>query len=200
MKLSHTPAVVIAVLAAAVALAACGSSTSSSSSSSSSSAGGAGAAGNFSARRAKLAACLKEHGVTLPARPAGAGGGGSGFGGGPPANGSAAPPRRGGGLFGGRLASNPKFRAAFQACGSGLRGRLGGAPRRAAITQFVTCVKQHGYPLPQPNFSGTGPIFPARIQRNAKFQAASRACQSLLAPRGPAGSQSGSGSGSPPSA
>jgi hypothetical protein len=200
MKLSRTPAVVLAVLAAAVTLAACGSSTPSSSSSS----GAVGARGAALAGRSKLVACLKQHGVTLPARPQGAGApGGYGSGGGPPANGAGPLPqtrRRPGGPFGGRFSSNPKLRAAFQACGADFRGRFGGAPRRAAIEQFVTCVNKHGYKLPQPNFSGPGSIFPARIQRNAKFQAASRACQSLLAPRGPAGSQSGSGSGPPPSA
>ncbi len=54
----------------------------------------------------------------------------------------------------------------------------------------MTCVRQHGYNLPSPNFSGKGPVFPANIRSNAKFQAASRACQSLLVP------QRGSGSGS----
>ena len=44
------------------------------------------------------------------------------------------------------------------------------------MTKFVACVKQHGYNLPAPNFSGKGPIFPATIERNKKFQTAARAC------------------------
>jgi hypothetical protein len=186
MKLLRTPAVLAAVLAAAVVLAACGSSTSSSSASAAST------TGSVSARRAKLAACLKQHGVTLPARPAGAGGpggqsgAGGGYGGAPPQGGSILPGtgRQGRGFFGaGGARANPKFRAAFQACGGAFRGRPGGALGQTAIKRFVACVNQHGYKLPQPNFSGSGPVFPAGIQSNKKFQAASRACRSLLAPR-----------------
>jgi hypothetical protein len=87
------------------------------------------------------------------------------------------------------------MRAAFQACGArlgfgaggrGFRGRIS----HAAINSFVTCVKQHGYNLPAPNFSGKGPIFPRNIETNAKFQAASRACQNLLIPTRPGGGSS----------
>ena len=105
-------------------------------------------------------------------------------------------PRRGFFGGGGAFANNPKLRAAFQACGArfgfgaggqGFRGRLS----RANITKYVTCVRQHGYNLPSPNFSGKGPVFPANIRSNAKFQAASRACQSLLVPPRPSGSGTG---------
>jgi hypothetical protein len=188
-------------------VAACGSASSSSTTSTTtaasaagSGAGGASGGGASSTRRTALAACLKQHGVTLPARPPGAPGGAPG--GAPPSGGTgttgtgttgtSTTPRRG--FFGGGgFASNPKLRAAFQACGAkfgfgaggrGLRGRLS----HTAITKYVTCVRQHGYNLPNPNFSGKGPVFPANIQNNAKFQAASRACQSLLVPARPAGS------------
>jgi len=136
-----------------------------------------------------LAACLKQHGVTLPARRPGAGGGppGSGSSGG---SGTGTTPRRG--FFGGGFANNPKLRAAFQACGA--RFGFGGGQRfrlsRTAITKYVTCVRQHGYNLPTPNFSGKGPVFPSNIRGDAKFQAASRACQKLLAPPRPSGSTS----------
>jgi hypothetical protein len=184
----------VVVLALGGLTAACGSSSGSSKSTSSSTtaSGAAGGAGGANpARRAALAACLKQHGVTLPARPPGAGGGpppGSGGGSdGTGTNGTGTTPRRG--FFGGRggFANNPKLRAAFQACGArfgfgrgagGFRGRLS----RTAITRYVTCVRQHGYNLPTPNFSGKGPVFPSNIRGNAKFQAASRACQNLLAP------------------
>ena len=166
----------VAVLAVGALIAGCGSSSNSSQTTTSSTTASAAAGGApNAARRAALAACLKQHGVTLPARPAGAGGG--------PPPGSATTPRRG--FFGGGgFANDPKLRAAFQACGA--RFGFGGGQRfrlsRTAITKYVTCVRQHGYNLPNPNFSGNGPVFPANIRSNAKFQAASRACQSLLAP------------------
>ena len=202
-------------------VAACGSASSSSTTSSTttaasaagSGAGGASGGGASSSRRTALAACLKQHGVTLPARPPGAPGGGA-PGGAPPSGGTGTgttgtgttgtgttgtgtTPR--GGFFGGSggFANNPKLRAAFQACGAqfGFRGGAGGGFRgrlsRTNITKYVTCVRQHGYNLPNPNFSGKGPVFPANIQNNAKFQAASRACQSLLVPARPGGAGSG---------
>ena len=200
------PAVLLVIAAlAALCLAACGSSSNTSSTSRSSAASAASGSGRNSAARTKLVACLKAHGVTLPTRRPGAGG----YGGGPPA-GSGAPGGAGpyggggpgffgggGGGAGGRF-SNPKFRAAFQACG----GRAFGGARRAqftktGITKFVACVKQHGYTLPKPNFSG-GPIFPVSVERNAKFQTASKSCASLLRPSGapPAGAGAPAPSGS----
>jgi hypothetical protein len=200
-------ALTLMAVSAAGLLAACGSSSSPSSSSSSASAaagGAAGAAGGGpagAANRAKLVACLKQHGVTLPTRPPGPRPGtgtgttpGAGQPGGGPAPGATGARRRGffgGGAGAGRF-NNPKFRAAFQACGAaGGFGRRGGTPARASIAKFVTCVSQHGYKLPKPNFSGQGPVFPAKIETNPKFIAASRACQAQLRP--PAGSAAGGG-------
>jgi hypothetical protein len=184
------PALMLTAALVALCLAACGSSSSTSSSSSAGSAGSSGSGGaaapsGSGANRTALAACLKAHGVSLPARPAGAGqrpangaGGGPGFFGGGGG---------GGGAAGGRFANNPKLRAAFQACGG---GRASGGRRltlsHAAVTKFVACVKQHGYNLPSPNFSGKGPIFPASISKNTKFQTAARACQADLRPAGAA--------------
>jgi hypothetical protein len=210
---SRRLAVALVCLAVGSLVAACGSASSSSSSSSStttttasSGAGGGGAGGagsNFSAQRAKLTACLKSHGVTLPSRPAGAGGappaGGAGSGGGTgTGTGTSTTPRRRGGFFGaGGAAANPKLAAAFKACGANFGaggGRFRGQISHTAVTKYVTCVRQHGYNLPAPNFSGKGPIFPANIQSNAKFQAASKPCQSLLVPaRG--GAPPGGGTG-----
>ncbi len=175
-------------------IAACGSASGSSSSSATTStsttaSAAAGSGGPNATRRAALAACLKQHGVTLPARPRGNTGPrpGSGGGTGTTGTGTGTTPRRGfffGG--GGGPAANPKFRAALQACGAkfGFRGGRGfrGRITHTTITKYVTCVRQHGYNLPNPNFSGKGPIFPANIQSNKKFQAASRACQSILVP------------------
>jgi hypothetical protein len=201
---SRRVAVALVTLVAGGALAACGSASSGSSTSSttasassgsgsgSSTTGGGSATGPNSARRAQLVSCLKAHGVTLPARPAGSpppGGAGGGTGTG--TTGTGTTPRRGF-FFGGGGARNisPKMQAAFKACGAnfGFRGGAGGFRGRishAAITSFVTCVKQHGYNLPSPNFSGKGPIFPRNIESNAKFQAASKACQHLLIPSRP---------------
>ncbi len=61
------------------------------------------------------------------------------------------------------------------------------------MTKFVACVKQHGYNLPTPNFSGKGPIFPAKIQTDKKFQAAARACASDLRPAGAGAGAPGTG-------
>ncbi|MGO9495948.1 MAG: hypothetical protein ACLQA5_04440 [Solirubrobacteraceae bacterium] len=201
----------LVTLVASGALAACGSSSSgsttssttaaaSSSGSSSGSASGTAGSGAGSARRAQLVSCLKSHGVTLPARPAGAGappgaGGGSGSGTG---TGTGTTPRRGF-FFGGGGARNisPKMQAAFKACGAnfGFGAGGGGAFRgrisHTAITSFVACVNQHGYHLPAPNFSGKGPIFSRSIETNAKFQAAAKSCEHLLIPARPSGGSSG---------
>jgi hypothetical protein len=182
-KRSRSLAAVATAVIVAACVAACGSSSSSSSSSST-----AAAASGGTASRAKLTACLKQHGVTLPSRPAGGGYGpppGAGKGNG---NGSGGGGLRGGGLGGrqGRF-NSPKFRAAFQACGAaaGFRGRRGNfRPSAAAIAKFASCVKQHGYTLPKANLSGKGPVYPVKIERNAKFQSASRACQAVLRPAG----------------
>jgi hypothetical protein len=189
-----------AVLAATCALAACGSSSNQSASRSSST------TRSGTSSRSSLFACLRQHGVTLPNRGAGAGppGGAPGGGGAAPGDGApgagGAPPAGGGGFPGGGaggIANNPKLRAAFQACG-GRNFRFPGAPgrfrlARTAIDKYVACVRKHGYNLPSPNFSGKGPIFPAKIRGNAKFQAASRACQSLLVPARPTGTATTSG-------
>jgi hypothetical protein len=198
------------VLVTALVLAACGSSSNTSSGSGnagSTSASAAAGGGQSSATRTKFVACLKAHGVTLPNRPAGARRhpNGSGEGGGPPAGGA---PRAGGGsgfFFGGgngaqggaagRL-NNPKFQAALKACGGAQFQRRRFTPDKAAVTKFVACVKQHGYDLPTPNFSGKGPIFPAKIEQDKKFQAAARACASDLRPQGGPGAPGAAGGGS----
>jgi hypothetical protein len=191
----------VVVLALGALTAACGSASSSSTTSSTTTTASAAAgSGSNATRRAALTACLKQHGVTLPARPPAAPGGGTGTGRtgtgttGTGTTGTGTTPRRG--FFGGGgAAANPKLRAAFQACGAqfgfGGGGRFAGRLNRTAITKYVTCVRQHGYNLPSPNFSGKGPVFPANIRTNPKFQAASRACQSLLAPPRPNGSGTG---------
>jgi hypothetical protein len=202
LSIRRLPAVTLMVAVAALCLAACGSSSTGSSSaaasaSSSSSSSGSGSGSGFN--RTKFASCLKAHGVTLPTRPAGAGhrrpgaGGGGGFFGGGEGGGAAG----GGGAGGGRFA-NPKLQAALKACGgANFAGRRRFTFSHAAVDKFVACVKQHGYDLPAPNFSGKGGVFPASIEKNKKFQAASKACASDLRPTGaPPGG--GAGGGAPP--
>jgi hypothetical protein len=170
----------LAVIAAGGLIAACGSasSTSTSSAAASATAASSTSSGAGTARRTALVACLKTHGVTLPARPAG------GFR--PPTGtgtGSSTTPRPNGGFF----RSNPKMQAALKACGANFGGGLGGGRflgrvSHTAVTSYATCLRQHGVSVPAPNFSGKGPVFPASIRSSAKFPAASRACQSLLVP------------------
>ncbi|HEY4825578.1 MAG TPA: hypothetical protein VIH85_02370 [Solirubrobacteraceae bacterium] len=194
---------ILLALALGCVIAACGSASSSSSTTSSSASSGSSGtttttAATGSARRTALAACLKQHGVTLPSRPAGAppggasgGAPGSGTGTGTGTTGTGTTPRRGFFGGGGGFANNPKLQAAFKACGANFgfrRGNFAGRLSHTAVTKYVTCVRQHGYNLPNPNFSGKGPIFPANIRTNQKFIAASKPCQSLLIPPRPSGS------------
>ena len=183
----HTPTrralLALAALATSALIGACGSSSSSSSNQASSSTSAAAASSGSGTNRAALTACLRKHGITLPAG-AGAPGGGAPPAG-PPSGGSGAP--AGGsppsGLPGG--ANGAKLQAAFKACGANFPARRNGAAvPRQTIQKYVTCVRQHGYKLRNPNFSGNGPVFPASIRSSAKFQSASRHCQNLLAPAG----------------
>ncbi|MDX8151066.1 hypothetical protein SK069_05640 [Patulibacter brassicae] len=187
------------------------------------SSGGSGTTAEGNRDRAKIQACLKEKGVELPERPAGAGGGSGGpadGGGGPggygPPDGaggpSGGPPDGppGGGLPGdgaGRTRTSPtppgggmssadreKFQKALQECGGASmngRGGMGGrrpnmdsAEDRKRVRAYVTCVRKNGYDLPDPDFSGNGPIFdPDDVDRDdATFRKASAACQSELRP------------------
>jgi hypothetical protein len=223
VKLLCPPAVVAVTVAASLTLAACGSSNSSSSSASGtgtqsagSSTTGTNGTGNGTGRgmmTAEVQACLKKEGVTLPSRPTGGGNGN----GGPPQGGGYGLPGAGagagagrggyGGGFGGNMSSTQraKMQAAFKKCGVTF-GQNRGAPGagmqrpdttstayRAAVTKYTACVRQNGYDLPDPDFSGKGPIFAAKIQKDATFQAASKKCQSLLANATGAG-----GGGQPP--
>lgn len=106
---------------------------------------------------------------------------------------------RAGGARGGRQlseADREKLMAAMQKCGGqvgpgaaggGGRGRrpdVDDAAYRRSITAYVACVRKHGFDLPDPNFSGKGPIFDAKKvdQQDPSFQKASTACQSELRP------------------
>ncbi len=179
-------ALLATVIAAGYLIAACGSSSTASTFKTTASSGSS-SSGTGRGANATLAACLRKHGVSFTA------GGGAPGGGTPPsgAPGSGGPASAGSTTGGpppgvpGSRAGGSKFQAALKACGAKLPS--GAAPRstgfsREAIQKYVSCVRQHGYKLLNPNLSGTGPVFPSSIRSNAKFQAASRSCQGLLAP------------------
>jgi hypothetical protein len=106
-------------------------------------------------------------------------------------------------------AQRQKLQAAMQACGADFGGRGGAAGRgdgrrpdvtstayRKAIRAYTACVRKNGYDLPDPDFSGKGPIFDAKKvdQDDATFKKASAACQSTLRSAQPqGGSANGSG-------
>jgi hypothetical protein len=172
------------VIALAALVSACGSSSGSKTSSSAS------ASANAGGNRAALVACLRKHGVSLPTG-GGAPSGGAPGAGTPPTGSGGAPPTGGAGGSGpsgfpGGGAGGSKFQAAFKACGAKFPSRGPGAGNfsNQTIQRYVTCVRQHGYHIPNPNFSGKGSVFPASVRSNSKFKTASRACQSLLRPTG----------------
>jgi hypothetical protein len=170
-----------AIATTGLGLAACGGSSK----------GSAAASSQGSGNRAKVAACLKKQGITLPQRPPGertpgrgpGPGLGLGLGGGPPRGGQSS-------------ATRTKFRAALQKCGVTFRrGGFGRGPAfRQALVRFAACVRRNGYNLPAPNTSGNGPPF-NRGQVNPndlKFKAAAMKCQGLL-PRRPTNGPPGGG-------
>jgi hypothetical protein len=196
----------LVALTAALGVAACGSSTNNGTTKTTSKNGSATTTKSGSGKgtsQTAFATCLKQHGVTLPKRPAGGFRGGVGGRTGTnaaPPSGTSTTGRRfgpggGGGFAGGGFAGgNSKFAKALKACGSKLgsqagrfggQGFPGGAPRRgqpqfttAKLKAFVTCVRKNGYAaMPEPNTSGK---FPSSVQKNAKFQAASQKCVSIL--------------------
>jgi hypothetical protein len=163
---------VLALVAAALVLVGCGgssgaSSTETTTTASSSKQGGPGGMFNIS-EEAKT--CLKEKGVELPGFKGGEGG--------PPSTGEK--PERGempgggeggppGGGFGG--AGSEEMKKAFEECGveapefKGGPGGTGGKPNtnsaafKKQVNEYVACVRENGYELGEPNFSGEGPVF-----------------------------------------
>jgi hypothetical protein len=125
-------------------------------------------------------ACLKEKGVELPEFKGGEGG----------------PP---GGGFGGE--GSEEMTKAFEECGvetpefKGGPGGAGGKPNtnsaafKKQVNEYVACVRENGYELGEPNFSGEGPVFEKSESESAEFKKASAQCQELLG--GPGGSQTG---------
>jgi hypothetical protein len=161
-------------------------------------------------------ACLKEKGVELPEFKGGEGGppsggeapegmpqggeapeGGMPEGGKPPQGGEGGPPAGG---FGGE--GSEKMTKAFEECGVEMpefKGGPGGegAPNmntaafKKQVKEYVACVRENGYELAEPNFSGEGPVFAKEESESAAFKKASAQCQSLLGGARAGSSESG---------
>jgi hypothetical protein len=205
----------LALLIGALVLAGCGGSSGSSSggsstessttasSSGSEAATGEGKGGMFNISE-EAKACLKEKGVELPEFKGGEGGppgaaegempepGEKPEGGEMPEGGEGGPP----GGFGGEQSEEQK--KAFEECGvetPEFKGGAGGKPNtnsaafKKQVNEYVACVRENGYELGEPNFSGEGPVFEKAESESAEFMKASAQCQELLG--GPQGSQSG---------
>jgi hypothetical protein len=150
-----------------------------------------GARGGMSSISAEAKACLKEKGVELPEF--------KGDEGGPPAD--AEKPQGGppGGGFGG--AGSEDMKKAFEECGveaPEFKGGPGGAAGRPNVNsaafqkqvkEYVACVRENGFELAEPDFSGEGPIFEKAESESSAFKKASAQCQDLLG--GPQVSRSG---------
>jgi hypothetical protein len=76
----------------------------------------------------------------------------------------------------------------FYARVGGTTGRCG-LPRRVGLEirrvmlkflpAWISCIARNGYKLPTPNTSGIGPVFPAALQRDDKYRAAAKHCESI---------------------
>ena len=179
---------VLAVLAA-VLFAGCGGSGGGESSSEEGGAASpeqAGGPGGFAEVSEETRSCLKEKGVELPEPGQG----------GPPAGGppEGTPPE--GGPPQGFGKDGAKMKKAFEECGVELpQGKPEGPPInsgafRKSIKEYVACMGENGYELPEPNLSGEGPVFKeSDVDReSSRFKAANEKCQSGLGvPGGPPG-------------
>ena len=204
-------AAVVILLLGCLGLAACGgSSTSSTTSANTAAASATGAATNapgagtsstgapptsgptgsgFSRFKA-IRECLQKNGITLPQRTPGT-----------------RPTPGAGGFLGGAGPALPKgvtraqYEAALKKCGGSALG--GGAARlknptyQKALAKFATCMRENGVNVPQPNTSGTGPVFNIKGLNTAspQFKAAETKCSVQL--QGAFRSRSGGAPGGP---
>ena len=84
------------------------------------------------------------------------------------------------------------MKKAFEECGvetpefKGGPGGEGGRPNtnsaafKKQVKEYVACVRENGYELAEPDFSGEGPIFDKAESESAAFKKASEQCQELL--------------------
>jgi hypothetical protein len=148
-----------------------------------------------------LRECLQKNGITLPARkagtrPQGATGAGGFLGGGAGGAGPRLP----------KGVNRAQYEAALKKCGGGNFFGGGGArrfnspERTAALDKFATCMRQNGINLPNPNTTGTGPVFDTKSLNTSStaFKTAETKCAKDLAAvfrRGPAPGAGGTQSG-----
>jgi len=178
----------MALIVGALMLAACGGSSggggTEASTTTSSTEGGKGAKFEIAAEDRQ---CLKEKGVELPEFKGGEGGPPMGENGEPPEGFEPPEGGEGGPPQGGGFGENAK---ALEECGvelgefKGPGGKRGPNPNSAAfkkqVKEYVACVRENGYELAEPNFSGEGPIFDKSESESAAFKKASEQCQDLL--------------------
>jgi hypothetical protein len=155
----------VLALAAPLALSACGGGAKAASAGS-----GTTTTVKGSTSRTALSACLKQHGVALPA--------GFGNGGGPPSGGTPGSIPAGatpGSLPGG--VDQQKLQAAFKACGGTGGGFPGGGQNSQALQAYTSCLSDHGVKIPKQTGSGTPPTFD---RNSSTFVAANKVCSALL--------------------
>jgi hypothetical protein len=191
-KMKRITIVALALFSVALVLVGCGGSGGGSWTQTTTTAGSGrqGARGGMFEISAEAKACLKEKGVELPEF--------KGDEGGPPADAEkpeGGPP----GGFGG--AGSEEMKKAFEECGveapefKGGPGGAGGKPNvdsaafQKQVKEYVACVRENGFELAEPDFSGEGPIFEKAESESAAFKKASAQCQDLLG--GPTVSRSG---------
>lgn len=146
--------------------------------------------------------CLKEKGVELPEFKGGEGGMPMGENGEPPEG--FEPPEGGEMPEGGQMpeggempagrpggAMSEENKEAFEECGvempefkdgTGGTGRpnTNSAAFQKQVKEYVACVRENGYELAEPDFSGEGPIFEKAESESSEFKEASKSCEDLL--------------------
>jgi len=192
-RLRWRPLATLLALAAlgALVLAGCGGSSGGSETATAASASGSSSdqgegPGGFQ-MSAETTECLQEQGVNLPE---------PGEGGGPPEGEGAPPagePPAGGEAPGFGGAQSEEMQEAFEACGiEAPQGGPGGAPDtdsasfRESVKEYAACVRENGYDMPEPDFSGDGPVFDeSEVDReDPDFKSASAKCQDALGQQG----------------
>jgi hypothetical protein len=67
---------------------------------------------------------------------------------------------------------------------------MNSAAFKKQVNEYVACVRENGYELAEPNFSGEGPIFDKSESESSAFKEANKSCEDLLK-GGESGSESG---------
>ncbi len=192
-------AVALVLLLAGLMLAACGGSSGKTTSSATASASISTTTGTSTTgapkgpgagRFAAVRECMAKNGITLPKR----------------APGQRPRPGAGGFLGGGAGPQLPKgvtraqYEAVLKKCGGGVfRGpRANNRAFRQALVKFADCMRENGVKLPEPNNSGTGPIFNTKgiDTASTQFRAAERKCSTSLRGAFGGGAAGGGGPGS----